>query len=136
MNIDMRKPTEADLVRFKECLAVDADHGKQDMDAWTAAPGEFWTFYDEQENKVWVRIERVLRVSIQHDPAVARNRQASLFYKAFFWLAGSARSSGFTEVIFESRAVRLIRFVKKLFGVLPLEDTYSLCVARPTLKKV
>lgn len=122
-------------MRFKQCLALDADHGQQDPDLWTASPGEFWTFYDEKGNRVWVRIERVLRVSIQHDDAVSRKAQVSLLYKAFFWLAGMARNSGFAEVIFESRAVRLIQFLQKLFGVKPVEDNYSLCVARPALKK-
>jgi hypothetical protein len=122
----MRKPTEADLARFKECLAADPDHGKQDGDSWTEAPGEFLVFYDEKGNRIWIRIERALRVHIQHDHDVPRKALIVLLYKAFHWLAGSARNSGFVEVIFESRATRLIQFLQKLFGVKPVEENYYL----------
>src|SRR6266704_7087503 len=115
--IDLRSATTDDLARFKECLAADADHAGQDADSWTAEPGELLVFYDEKGNRVWMRLERVLRVSLQHDQECSKSATRSLLYKAFHWVLGSARQSLFCEVIFESRAERLIQFLQKLFGV-------------------
>jgi hypothetical protein len=126
MSVDLRKPTEDDLARFKECLAADPDHGQQDADAWTAAPGEFMVFFSEKGERVFVRIERVLRVSLQDDPELPLKARVSLLYKTFCWLAGSARNNGFAEVVFESRAPRLIQFLQKLFGVKPLKENFHL----------
>lgn len=126
MKIDLRKPTDDDLARFKECLALDTDHGQQDPDLWTAEPGELMVFYDKKGHRVWVRIERVLRVHFQHDHATPRKELVSLIYKGMHWVIGSARASKFSEVIVESRAVRLIQFLKKLFGFTPVGENYHL----------
>lgn len=126
MRVDIRKPTEDDLARFKECLASDADHSKQDIDAWLAGPGEFWTFYDQAGNRVWVRIERVLRVHFQHDHETPRRELVSLIYKGISWVIGAAREKQFEEVLFESRATRLILFLEKLFGFTPVEANFHL----------
>lgn len=100
---------------------MDADHAKQDADEWTAAPGEFMVFYDERGNRVFCRIEKVLRVSIQHE-----NRKAAhIINQGFRWLLGAARSSGCTEVLFESHAPRLIQFLQKLFGFERLKRQFS-----------
>ncbi len=131
MRVDLRKPTDDDLRRFSECLSIDPDHRGQEVEDWTASPGEFWTFYDKKGNRVWVRIERVLRVSIQHDPETSEKHGPMMLYRIFYWLQGMARQSGFTEIIFESRATRLIQFVKKLFGVTPVEENYHV-YTRPT----
>jgi hypothetical protein len=128
--VDLRKATPADLERFRECLAADPDHAGQDAEEWTAAPGELVVFYDEHENRVFVRLERVLRVSIQHDPATPKRAITEIIYKGFSWLQSSARSAGFTEVVFESRAERLIRFVKKLFGFEPIRENYYVRTVR------
>ena len=128
MRVDLRKPTDDDLRRFSECLSIDPDHRGQEVEDWTASPGEFWTFYDKKGNRVWVRIERVLRVSIQHDPETSEKHGPMMLYRIFYWLQGMARQSGFTEIIFESRATRLIQFVKNLFGVTPVEENYHVCV--------
>jgi hypothetical protein len=126
MKIDLRKPTEEDLARFRECLVADPDHTSQDPDEWLAGPSEMLVFYDTKGNRVWIRIERVLRVSLQHDPRCSKAATASILYKAFHWLVGSARQSMFTEIVFESRAHRLIQFLQKLFGVKPLEENFHL----------
>ncbi len=131
MKVDLRKPTEDDLARFRQCLAADADHAGQDPNDWTAAPGEMMTFFDKRGNRVWVRIERVLRVSIQHDHETSEKSRPIMLYRIFFWLQGMARQAGFTEIIFESRAMRLIQFVKNLFGVTPVEENYHV-YTRPT----
>jgi hypothetical protein len=123
--IQIRKPTEDDLLRFKECLAADSDHSGQDPDLWSAEPGEFWTFCDSKGNRLWVRMERVLRISIQHDQQSSKIAMMKILYKAFHWLLGSARQSQFSELIFESRASRLIQFLQKLFGVKAVEANYS-----------
>lgn len=128
--IKLRKPTDADLARFKECLAADADHGKQDADAWTAAPGEFMVMLDGKGNRVWVRIERVLRVHFQHDQDTPRKELVSLIYKGLYFVIGSARQKEFSEVILESRAPRLIRFLQKMFGFEPMMENYHLRTIR------
>jgi hypothetical protein len=114
------------LARFKECLAADIDHAGQDADSWLAEPGEFMVLYDEKGNRAWMRIERVLRVSLQHDQECSKSATRSLLYKGFRWVLGSARQSLFSEIVFESRAERLIQFLKKLFGVQPVKENYHL----------
>lgn len=135
MKINLRQPTDDDLARFKECLAADHDHSGQDADWWVSSPGEFMVFYDEKGHRAWVRIERVLRVSLQHDQEVPRKNTVSVLNHAFHWLACSARTNNFTEIIFESRAKRLIHFLQKLFGVEPVRENYSLCVDHPAHRK-
>lgn len=125
MKVEIRKPTNEDLSRFKECLALDGDHIGQDPDQWTSAPGEFMVFHDDKGNRAWLRIERVLRVSLQHDQKAPKSATRSILYNAFHWILGMARSSGYSEVIFESRAPRLIQFLQKLFGVKPVESNFS-----------
>ena len=131
MRVDLRRPTEEDLARFRECLAADADHALQDADTWITPPGEFMTFYDEAGNRLWVRIEKVLRISIQHDQDVPLKALPRLLHQSFAWLFGAARNSQFTEIIFESRAKRLIQFVKKHFGVEPVTDNYHVWAVEP-----
>lgn len=122
--IDLRKPTEEDIARFKECLAADPFHHEQDADTWLADDGELLVFYDGKGNRVWIRIERVLRVSLQHDQNVSKGRMAALLYKAFHWMLGTARQSKYTEIIFESNASSLIAFLQKLFGIKPVESNF------------
>ena len=105
-------------------MASDPDHTGQDADAWITPPGEFLTFYDNHGHRMWIRIEKVLRVSIQHDQDMPRKPLVGLMYKSFSWLQTTARSSGFTEIIFESRAMRLIAFLNKLFGVSPVKENF------------
>lgn len=124
MKVEIRKPTEDDLARFKECLAADADHAGQDAEEWTAEPGEFMVVFDGKGNRVWMRIEKVIRVSIQHDSQFSQLGTSRILYQAFHWLLGTTRQSGYTELIFESRAPRLIQFLTKLFGVKPVEGNF------------
>jgi hypothetical protein len=126
LKVEIRKPTEEDLGRFKVCLSADPDHAGQDPDEWLAGPSEMLVFYDTKGNRVWMRIERVLRVSLQHDQQVSKRSTASILYQAFRWLAGSARRSFYTEIVFESRAKRLIHFLQRLFGIKPLEENFHL----------
>jgi hypothetical protein len=125
LHVRLRKPTPDDLKRFNECLASDPDHVGQDADSWLAEPGEFWTFYNG-DTRVWCRVERVLRVSIQHDQDCPRKAIAPLIYKGFAWILGMARQKGFTEIIFESKAPRLILFIQKLFGFEPVRNHFHL----------
>lgn len=124
--IQLRKPTEDDMSRFQACLTADQDHARQNAEAWTAPPGEFFAFYDQKGNRVWVRLERVLRVHFQHDPETPRRELASLIYRGMAWVVGEARKKNFEEVIFESRATRLIQFLEKLFGFKPVEGNFHL----------
>ncbi len=133
--VDLRAPTTEDLARFKECLEQDPDHAGQDADAWISKPGELLVFYDQHGNRIFVRIEKVLRVSIQHDAEAPERAVGAIIRRGFHWLQGEARKNGFTEVIFESRASRLIQFLHKLFGFEPVRENYNLCVDRPALKQ-
>lgn len=123
--IGIRKPNEDDLKRFAECLAADKDHKGQTPDEWQAEGGEFWVFYDEENNRVWIRLERALRIHFQHDPAIPRRRLAPIVYKGLAWVIGAARSKKFQEVIFHSTEPRLIAFCKKLFGFKPVENNHN-----------
>ena len=125
MKIDVRTPTLEDLERFRACLAADPDHVGQDADSWISGPGDFMVFFNPKGDRVWIKIERVLRVNIQHDPACSKRAISRLLYKGFHWLLGASRNSQFSEVIFESRALPLIQFLQKLFGVKPVEENYS-----------
>lgn len=122
--IDLRKPTEGDIERFKECLAADPFHYQQNPDDWTAEDGEFLVFFDSKGNRIWMRMERVLRISIQHDHKSSKMAVAGILYKAFRWMLGSARTAQYTEIIFESNASRLIQFLEKLFGIKPLKENF------------
>jgi len=124
MSVHLRKPNEEDIERFKVCLLDDPDHRLQNVEDWTEGPGEFMVFYDAKGNRMWVKLERVLRVNIQHDPATDWKHRVVLLYKSFAWLQGAARKSHHAEVIFESRAPRLIQFLQKLFGVKPVENNF------------
>jgi hypothetical protein len=122
--MNLRKPTDQDILRFKECLLADEYHCTQKVEDWLAVPGEFMVFFDEEENRVFVRIEHVLRVHFQHDQKVPRRKLIPIIYKAFFWLMGMARNKQFSELIFESRSKSLILFIEKLFGTKPVEANY------------
>jgi hypothetical protein len=124
MKIDLRKPTEMDLLRFKECLSHDPDHSAQDPDSWAMGPAEFYVFHDGRGNRVWVRMERVLRISLQHDQDSPKIAIAGILDKGLHWLVGAARQKGYEEIIFESRAERLIQFFKKRFGFEPLKENF------------
>lgn len=121
MKVELRKPTDDDIVRFRECLAADPDHASQSADDWLVG-GEFMVFHDDKGNRAWVRIEKVLRVSMQHEPS---RRAAVIINEGLRWVIGAARNSGFSEVVFESRAPRLIHFLQKLFGFERLKRQYS-----------
>jgi len=125
MTVDLRQATEEDFARFKWCLSQDDAHREQDAEDWRSAPGEFMTFYDQRGNRVWVRIERVMRISIQHDPNVSKQATSKILYRGSRWLMGEARKKGFTELIFESRAPRLVQFFKTLLGFQRLRANYS-----------
>jgi hypothetical protein len=136
VTIDLRKPTPEDLERFRECLAADPDHIGQDADEWIK--GELITFFDEQGNRVWVKVEPVLRLSIQHDQAAPKEALREIIYKGFAWLQGAARQKGCAEVIFESTAKPLIAFCRRRFGFAQRKNDYSTrggtsCAAQATL---
>jgi len=122
--MNLRKPTDDDIIRFRECLVADEYHCNQTVENWLATPGEFMVFFDEKENRVFVRIEHVLRVHFQHDQKVPRRELVPIIYKAFFWLLGMARKKEYSELIFESRSKSLIAFIEKLFGTKPAEANY------------
>ena len=122
--IDLRQPTEEDFARFKWCLSQDEAHKEQDADDWKAAPGELMTFFDQRGNRVWVRIERVMRISIQQDPDASVQATSKILFRGFRWLMGEARRKGFEEIVFESRAPRLIQFFKTLFGFERARNTF------------
>ena len=124
MKVELRKPTPDDMACFKDCLESDPEHVGQAAEDWASTPGELITFYDGRGNRVWVRIERVLRVSLQHDQKVSRHATANILHRALNWILTEANRNGFTEVIFESRASRLIQFLEKLFGVREVENNY------------
>lgn len=122
--MNLRKPLDEDIIRLRECLIADEYHCNQTVEDWLATPGEFMVMADDEGHRVFVRIERVLRVHFQHDQKVPRRKLVPLIYKAFHWLMGSARTNEFSEVIFESRAKSLVLFIEKLFGTKPAENNY------------
>ena len=125
MTVDLRKATEEDISRFRECLNADPEHAKQIPDEWVSKPGEFLVFYDEKGNRVWARVELAVRVSIQHDQKVSPLTTANILDRGLRWILGRSRNLGYTEVIFESRAPRLIQFFQKRFGFVPVKENYK-----------
>lgn len=130
MSVDLRQATAEDFARFKWCLSQDDAHKTQDAEDWRSAPGEFMTVYDNFGNRQWLRIERVLRVSIQHDPDSSRKTTLGIFREGFRWLMESARNNGYTEILFESKAPKLIKLAGKVFGLKPLENNFSVLLDR------
>ena len=134
MKVDLRKATADDISRFKECLRADPEHAKQIPDEWVSKPGEFLVFYDEKGNRVWARVELAVRISVQHDHKVSPLITANILYHGLRWIMGRSRNMGYTEVIFESRANRLIQFFQKRFGFEPVRENYHVWTIRGTEK--
>ena len=134
MTVDLRKPTEDDISRFRECLTADPEHAKQIPDEWLSKPGEFLVFHDEKGNRVWARMELALRISIQHDQKISPIATAHIMNLGLRWILGRARQLGYGEVIFESRAQRLIQFFQKRFGFEPVRENYHVWTIRGTEK--
>lgn len=122
---DLRQATEEDLLRFKECLARDEYHQGTDPLWWTGQPGEFMVFFNGKGDRVWVRIEKVLRIHMQHDPASDKADVAPMLLHIGHWLEETARSSGFAELILMSTARPLIAFIKRRLGYRDAKNEYT-----------
>lgn len=121
----MRKATAADEARFRESLAYDQDHAGQDADKWLAEPGEFMVFYDEIGHRVFVRIEKCLRIHIQPELDVKKRDLIPILLAGLRWVMGQSREQRYTEILYESKTPKLISFFGKLFGFKPVENTFK-----------
>ena len=82
-------------------------------------------FTDESGNRLYVKVERLVRVHILTDPSVPRTASANLIAQTGQQLKAALKELGFKGIIFESRAKRLIRFTEKWLGFKRVKDNYS-----------
>lgn len=116
MNLNIRASGPSDIEHAKECMALDAHHKLLDPERWAEPLTEIITVFDEQGTVFHLRMSRVMRIDIQFDPRVDRERVMEAMQKTFAWMKVKAKASGFRELIFESSFAPLIRFCRKRFG--------------------
>jgi len=114
--IGIRKPSVEDIEHFERCLAADPYHPNSTPEFWMSPTGEAYTFYDEDGNRVYVRVEKVLRLHMEHDPETPRRKQIKLISAVHAYFRDKGAQAGFVELIFDSVAPQLVAFCKKYFG--------------------
>jgi hypothetical protein len=125
--ISVRKPSTEDVDRLKQCLAADGWHSAQDPAWWVSAPGELLVFVDERGHRVFARLEHAIRVHLQHDQDVPKLSTARILRDGSKRLRQFAAQAGVVELLFDSRAEKLIKFCAHL-GFKPLRDNFSISV--------
>lgn len=122
MELNLRPTSPEDLEHLAECIELDEHHRGLDAEKWSEPLTETMTFYDEKGTLFHLRLSRAMRVDVQFDPRVPRKRTALALAKAFAFVKGEARKSGFREMIFESKHQPLIDFFKKQFAFQESKD--------------
>ena len=123
--IGIRKPNVEDIEHFKECLKLDPYHPHSTPDFWTMPTGEMFVFYDEDGNRLYARIEKILRIHMEHDPNTPRRKQAKLISALHAYFRDKGAQAGFVELIFDSIAPKLREFCKKHFGFKDVENNLT-----------
>jgi hypothetical protein len=80
---------------------------------------------DEQGTTMFLRMESVMRFSIQFCD-VDKERIRQVVIKQFPSLVQRARNSGYKQIIFDSRSLGLVQFIKKHFRIRHSPDEYVL----------
>lgn len=122
MELKLRPTSPEDLKHLAECIELDEHHRGLDPETWVEPLTETTTFYDENGTLFHLRMSRVMRVDVQFDPRVDSTRMGEALAKAFAFVKGEARKSGFREMIFESVHKPLIEFFKKNFAFQESKD--------------
>lgn len=121
--LTFRKPTEDDIRVFHESLAVDEHHSDKDADWWLSAPGTF-VVYELNGKRLFIRTENVMRVHMQHEIGSTPKEVAPLIDQVCRFLMDIGKKSGFSEMVFDSVAPALIRFMRRNFSFEALKDNY------------
>jgi hypothetical protein len=127
MAINVRKPSDEDLSRLRECLVADEHHKLQDPDWWSKDEDALHVFFDENGNRVWVKVESVLRLHIQHDPDASKLASARIMKQGLAGLRIWAAQNSFRQILFQSTAEPLIKFCQRL-GFRKTDSDYSVAI--------
>jgi hypothetical protein len=117
--VDVRNYSEQDSEYLAECLSHQPE---KDPRRWT--DGGLQVLYDEDGNRLFVKVEQVVRLHILHDPALRKRDAANLILQGGIKIGQALKQCGFKQMIFESKAAPLIRFTGKLLGFSELKDNY------------
>lgn len=123
--LKLRKPTEDDLRVFRESLAADEHHDKNDADWWENAPGDFMV-YEIDGKRIFIKMEHVMRLHMQHEVSGTPRQIAPIIDEMLKFLKHMGKKSGFSEIIFDSVAPALIRFVTRKHYFEATKDDYHL----------
>lgn len=102
-----------DRALLEEWIARDTDHaGRTTAEAWLAeTPGvQNLLVSDRWSPVLFVRLSNAMRIDMEFAPAVSRSRLAYTLATGVPWLAGKLRDQAYRELIYESRAPRLVSF--------------------------
>lgn len=119
MKVVGRNYSEEDKEHFNACLAR---HQENDAKRWI--DGGLQVFTDEDGNKLYVKVERLVRVHILTDPSLPKAACANLLVESNKQIRAALKQMGFKGIIFESRAKRLIKFTEKWLGFRRVKDNY------------
>lgn len=119
IKVHARNYSEQDREHFTACLA---HHQDRDAKRWT--DGGLQVFYDEDGNRLYLKVERLVRVHILTDPSVTRQASANLIAQSGQQVKATIKNLGYKGIIFESRAKRLIKFTEKWLGFKRVKDNY------------
>lgn len=122
--INYRTPTPEDLSALKDNLSRDEHHSTQDPLWWEKE--NLSVFFDEKGNRVWVRVEPCIRLHIQHEDSASRQEIANILVNGFPKLTEDLKRTGFRQIIVESVAPLLIRFIKRHLGFKKSDSDYTL----------
>lgn len=134
--IDHREASAADAEQIQKWIDADPAHaGIIKADFWLPAIGEDGkalpgtkrlAVTDEKGVAFYIRVDNVMRVSIQFPPDSERDpeRTKMALTGSFRVLAANGKRLGYSEMIFDSVSKSLIKFFSK-FGFSEMKDTFK-----------
>ena len=117
--VSVRNYSDQDSEHLSACLSHQED---KDPKRWT--DGGLQVLYDEDGNRLFVKVEQIVRLHILHDPALRKRDAANLLLQGGIQIRQALKGLGFKEMLFESKAAPLIKFTGKLLGFEELKDNY------------
>jgi hypothetical protein len=110
----IRTLTENDEDMLSEWIAAEPDHAGNTV-AFYSTPGTKSVLYSDEEGPVCVvRYSSSLRLDMEFNPTVSKDRIKEAMKSQLPEIAEQAKSQGFSELVFDSIAQPLIKFCEKL----------------------
>lgn len=110
----IRTVDEKDTEMLAEWIAAEPDHA-DNTPAFYSTPGTKSVLYSDEEGPICVvRYSPVLRLDMEFNPAVSKERIKEAMKSQLPEIVGQAKSQGFSEIVFDSVAKPLIKFCERL----------------------